>query len=103
VTLGTDTIVDEEGLADEMGDNKGCMLMLEEFKTDGVLKIGVTLGKLHTGISIIDAVGKTGVVKIREVKTGGVLTDSVMEHSVKELVLNSVSEVTGTSTVETWS
>ena len=116
LTLGIDTIVDEEGLADEIGDNRGCMLMLKESKTDTALKMGETLGKVHTGIYDIDAAVKTGVLnapelKIVEVKIVGVLTDSVMadsvmagsvmEDSVEELVINSVNEVTGSSTVET--
>ena len=106
LTLGTDTIVYEEGLADEIGDNRGCMQMLKESKTDTALKMGETLGKVHTGISITDAAVKTGVLnapelKIVEVKIVGVLTDSVMADSVEELIISSVDEVTFTSTVGT--
>ena len=71
LTFGIDTIVDEEGLAvkDERGDNKDWMLTLTESKTKILLKIGETLGRVHTRISTVDVLDK-----ICEVKTVVVLT-----------------------------
>ena len=82
--------------------------MLTKSKTKILLKIGAILIRVHTGISIVDA-NKTGALattihktKVDEVKTDEVLTGCPGAGSIEEVTNNSIDEVLGTSTVESW-
>ena len=83
--------------------------MLTESKTEILLKIGAILGRVHIGISIVDA-DKIGVlaavvlkIEVDEVKIDEVLTGCPGAGSVEEVIDSLVDEVLGTSTVEAWS
>ena len=54
------------------------MLILTESKTEILLKIGAILGKVHTGISTIDATDKIGVLNASILKTKDAKTDEVL-------------------------
>ena len=44
------------------------MLTLTKSRIEILLKIGETLGKVHTGISTVDVLGKIGVLSASKVK-----------------------------------
>ena len=54
------------------------MLTLTESKTEILLQIGAILGKVHTGISIVDATNKIGMLNAPILKTGEVKTVEVL-------------------------
>ena len=54
------------------------MLTLTESKIEILLKIGEMLGNVHTGISIVVALDKIGVLNAPVLKTGEVKTVEVL-------------------------
>ena len=92
--------------------------MLTESKTEILVKIGATLSKVYTGVSTIDGVAaievdtdkigvpiatilKTEVDEDKIVEKTKVLTECPRASLVEEVIVSSVDEVLGTSTVDT--
>ena len=77
--------------------------MLTEFKTEILLKIGAILGKVHIGISTVDATDKIRVLNAPIFKIDEENTGYPGDDSVEEATDNSGDEVLSTSMVEAWS